>query len=172
MEWLGGRDEICVVGDDYQGICGFRGGSPSFLLGWSQRFPHAKVATLEADYRSSPEILSFANRLVPSLSGHPKQLRPTREAGPEPVLREVDDESRFVVETVCRLNVEGLVFEEMTVLVRVNRSRGQFRLAGGQRRYRAVATAVADSVAKRPASTTALKTNPAASRTLTASKAS
>lgn len=121
-QWLGDRDEICVVGDDYQSIFGFRGGSPAFLVGWRQRYPHAKVVTLEANYRSTPEILSFANRLVPWLGGHPKNLTPTRPSGPEPVLREVDDEPRFVVDTVKRLNKdEGTAFEEMTVLVRINR---------------------------------------------------
>jgi DNA helicase-2/ATP-dependent DNA helicase PcrA len=120
-EWLGGRDEICVVGDDYQSIFGFRGGSPSFLVEWRRRYPHAKVVTLEANYRSTPEILNFANRLMPALGGHPKNLRPTRPAGPEPALREVDDEQRFVVDTVKQLNTaQGIAFEEMAVLVRNN----------------------------------------------------
>lgn len=129
MEWLGGRDEICVVGDDYQSIFGFRGGSPSFLLDWRQRFAHAKVVTLDANYRSTPEILSFANRLVPSLGGHPKNLRPTRPSGPDPVLREVGDEPRFVVETIQGLNREGIAFEGIAVLVRTNRATVPFEEA-------------------------------------------
>ncbi len=33
--WLGDRDEVCVVGDDYQSIFGFTGATPKYLL----RFP-------------------------------------------------------------------------------------------------------------------------------------
>src|SRR5205807_521484 len=32
--WLGDRDDLCVVGDDYQTIYGFTGASPSYLLGF------------------------------------------------------------------------------------------------------------------------------------------
>ena len=31
--WLGARDDLCVVGDDYQSIYGFTGATPEYLLG-------------------------------------------------------------------------------------------------------------------------------------------
>ena len=31
--WLGARDDLCVVGDDYQSIYAFTGASPEHLLG-------------------------------------------------------------------------------------------------------------------------------------------
>lgn len=128
--WLGGRDEICVVGDDYQSIYGFRGGSPRYLLEWQGRYPTAKRVTLEANYRSTPEIIAFANRLVPTLGGQAKTLRATRTSGPEPTLRQVQDESAFVVETVRRLHgAEGIAFEQIAVLVRVNRATARFEEA-------------------------------------------
>ena len=37
--WLGGGDEVCAVGDDYQSIYGFTGASPEWLLGLASRFP-------------------------------------------------------------------------------------------------------------------------------------
>ena len=40
--WLGDRDDLCVVGDDYQSIYGFTGASPDYLLAMPQRFPHAR----------------------------------------------------------------------------------------------------------------------------------
>ena len=52
-----------------------------------QRFPSATVVRLEENYRSTPEVLEFANRLVPRLGGAEKVLRATRPAGPEPVAR-------------------------------------------------------------------------------------
>ena len=62
--WLGDRDDLCVVGDDYQSIYGFTGASPSHLLGIPQRFPQALVVRLEENYRSTPQVLALANRLV------------------------------------------------------------------------------------------------------------
>ena len=84
--WLGPRDELCVVGDDYQSIYAFTGASPEHLLSMPTRFPHATVIRLEENYRSSPQVLALANRLVPKLGGAEKTLRATRADGPEPEL--------------------------------------------------------------------------------------
>jgi len=121
--WLGGRDEICVVGDDYQTIYSFTGASPEHLLRFRERYPEARVVALEENYRSSPEVLTVANRLVPRLGGFPKTLRATRPTGPSPTLRWFPDQTgeiAFVVEEVRRLNGEGVPFEEMAVLYRIN----------------------------------------------------
>src|SRR4029077_7326038 len=83
--WLGPRDDLCVVGDDYQSIYGFTGASPDWLLGVEERHPGATLVRLESNYRSSPEVLELANRLVPGLGGADKVLRATRETGPAPV---------------------------------------------------------------------------------------
>ena len=85
--WLGERDELCAVGDDYQSIYGFTGATPGYLLALPERFPHAAVFRLEENYRSSPQVLALANRLVPKLGGSQKSLRATRPDGPEPALR-------------------------------------------------------------------------------------
>src|SRR5438067_6963564 len=61
--WVGDRDELCVVGDDYQTIYGFTGATPSYLLGFEARFPAARLVRLEENYRSTPEVLAVANRL-------------------------------------------------------------------------------------------------------------
>ena len=41
--WLGARDDLCVVGDDYQSIYAFTGASPEHLLGMPSRFANATV---------------------------------------------------------------------------------------------------------------------------------
>ena len=69
------RDDLCVVGDDYQSIYGFTGATPEYLLGVAERFPHAEVIRLEENYRSTPQVLELANRLVPKLGGAEKVLR-------------------------------------------------------------------------------------------------
>src|SRR5689334_15749992 len=89
--WLGDRDELCAVGDDYQSIYAFTGASPEYLLAMPRRFTGATVVRLEENYRSTPEILEFANRLVPKLGGAEKVLRATNPAGPEPITRSFGD---------------------------------------------------------------------------------
>jgi DNA helicase II / ATP-dependent DNA helicase PcrA len=121
--WLGGRNDLCAVGDDYQSIYGFTGASPEWLLGLATRFPQATVVRLEENYRSSPQVLSLANRLVPKLGGAQKTLRASRPEGPEPELRAFDspeDEGAFVLERVRALWAQGVPYEEMAVLMRLN----------------------------------------------------
>jgi DNA helicase-2/ATP-dependent DNA helicase PcrA len=121
--WLGDGDELCAVGDDYQSIYGFTGASPEWLLGLAARYPQAAVVRLEDNYRSTPQVLALANRLVPRLGGAEKTLRATTPAGPEPLLRGFDspeDEGAFVLERVRALAAEGVPYEEMAVLIRLN----------------------------------------------------
>ena len=122
--WLGQRDELCAVGDDYQSIYAFTGATPRYLLELPNRFPQAAVIRLEENYRSTPEILALANRLTPKLGGAPKTLRATRAAGERPELRPFagrEDETAFVVERIRRLHDdEGVPYGEMAVLYRTN----------------------------------------------------
>ena len=56
--WLGDRDDLCVVGDDYQTIYAFTGASPAYLLRLHRAVPGATVVIrLEENYRSTPEVL-------------------------------------------------------------------------------------------------------------------
>src|SRR4029079_16028937 len=65
--WLGDRDDLCVVGDDYQSIYGFAGASARWFFALPELFPHAHVVRLEQNYRSTPQVLGLANLLVPRL---------------------------------------------------------------------------------------------------------
>ena len=121
--WLGERDELCAVGDDYQSIYAFTGASPEYLLAMPRRFTGATVVRLEENYRSTPQILEFANRLVPKLGGAEKVLRATNPAGPDPVTRsfgEPQPEAAFLVEQIRELHAAGTPYEEMAILFRTN----------------------------------------------------
>lgn len=121
--WLGERDELCVVGDDYQSIYGFTGASSEYLLAMPQRFVNTKVIRLETNYRSTPQILALANRLVPKLGGAEKILRSALEDGPEPNIRRFSDpqaELRFIVSKIRELVDQGVALEDVAILYRVN----------------------------------------------------
>jgi DNA helicase-2/ATP-dependent DNA helicase PcrA len=121
--WLGDRDDLCVVGDDYQSIYGFTGASPSHLLGIPQRFPQALVVRLEENYRSTPQVLALANRLVSSLGGAEKVLRPTQPAGPEPSVipfSTPEAEGAALADRIRELAGAGMALEEMAILCRTN----------------------------------------------------
>ena len=127
--WLGDRDDLCVVGDDYQSIYAFTGAGPEHLLSLPERFPHALVVRLESNYRSTPQVLTLANRLVPRLGGAEKVLRATRADGPEPAVRAfatAEAEGAAIVEAIracespleevailCRTNARLTDFEEL-----------------------------------------------------------
>jgi DNA helicase-2/ATP-dependent DNA helicase PcrA len=130
--WLGEREELCAVGDDYQSIYAFTGASPEHLLTMPTRFPGATVVRLEENYRSTPEVLEFANRLVPRLGGAEKVLRATLPGGDAPVTRsfaEAEDEAAFIVDRIQELHAAGTPYEEMALLIRTNARSADFEEA-------------------------------------------
>ncbi len=122
--WLGDREDLCVVGDDYQTIYAFTGASPSHLLGFTTRYPNATVVRLEENYRSTPEVLELANRLATRLGGFRKTLSATRPSGPPPLARgQADEEGEVgaIVKAVRTLHrKENVPLAEIAVLYRIN----------------------------------------------------
>ena len=121
--WLGGRDDVCVVGDDYQSIYGFTGATPSWLLEFPQRYLKAHIVTLTSNYRSTPQVLAVANKLTRNLRGREKVLTATRPDGPECGLTEYasdEEETNAIVAEIDRLARAGASFEEMAILYRIN----------------------------------------------------
>ena len=55
---------LFVVGDDKQAIYRFQGASVANMLHFKKRYPEMKIINLRKNYRSSPEILSSADRLI------------------------------------------------------------------------------------------------------------
>jgi DNA helicase-2/ATP-dependent DNA helicase PcrA len=121
--WLGSRDDLCVVGDDYQTIYSFTGASANYLLGFTDRFPSATVVRLERNYRSTPEILGFANELAAHLGGFRKTLEATVASGAPVLARPIVDQAEevaSVVQAVGKLRDDDVRLEEIAVLYRIN----------------------------------------------------
>lgn len=125
--WLGGRDDLTVVGDVNQTIYSFAGATPGFLLQFSRRFPEAVTVRLHRDYRSTPQVVSLANRVISGARSCPAGARLPLEgqqpAGPEPTFTEHDDEpaeASAVAAAIEQLLRDGVPAAQIAVLYRVN----------------------------------------------------
>ena len=120
--WLGERDDLCVVGDANQTIYSFAGATPEHLLNFRRRFPSAVLVRLYRDYRSTPQVVGLANKLVTRTAAG-LQLAGQRADGPEPTFAEYDDEpaEAAAVATRCRELIDaGTAPAQIAVLFRVN----------------------------------------------------
>lgn len=125
--WLGGRDDLTVVGDANQTIYSFGGASPRPLLEFTRRFPSATVVRLERDYRSTPQVVELANRVIGAARNRPAgsrlRLVGHRKDGPEPRFTEFDDEPAEAAAVAARVRFlldAGVAASEIAILYRVN----------------------------------------------------
>ncbi|MGV0837494.1 ATP-dependent DNA helicase UvrD2 [Mycolicibacterium thermoresistibile] len=125
--WLGDRDDLTVVGDANQTIYSFTGATPQYLLDFSRRFTDATVVRLERDYRSTPQVVSLANRVIAAargrMAGSRLHLVGQRDPGPQPSFSEHPDEvaeAAAVAKSIARLIDSGTAPSEIAVLYRIN----------------------------------------------------
>ncbi|AKK02562.1 ATP-dependent DNA helicase UvrD2 [Corynebacterium epidermidicanis] len=125
--WLGDRDDLTVVGDANQTIYSFTGATPDYLLNFSRTYPHATVARLQRDYRSTPQITTLANHIIGEAKGRVAgtrlELIGMRPKGPEPTFSCYDDEvteAREVARKIAKLIDDGVAPAEIAVLYRIN----------------------------------------------------
>jgi len=134
--WLGGRRDLCVVGDASQTIYSFAGATPEYLLGFERRYEDATLVRLERNYRSTAEIVDVANRLMRgragalrleavAASGSAEPTTSRADAAPpvEPVVLEFPDELAEARAAATRIRERidaGIRPEAIAVLMRVN----------------------------------------------------
>ena len=125
--WLGGRDQLTVVGDANQTIYSFAGATPHHLLTFDRRYPHATVVRLRQDYRSTPQVVSLANRVVAGATGRAAKLALTLTAvlpdGPPARFDEHPDEpteAKAVATAAAALIADGTPAAAIAVLYRIN----------------------------------------------------
>jgi DNA helicase-2/ATP-dependent DNA helicase PcrA len=125
--WLGGRDDLTVVGDASQTIYSFTGATSDYLIDFARRRRTAVVVRLVRDYRSTPQVVGLANAVIRQARGVPARLRlelvGQRRPGPEPDLRIFPDEpaEAAAVAARCRqLIAAGTPAREIAVLFRAN----------------------------------------------------
>ncbi len=145
--WLGDRSDLCVVGDPNQTIYSFTGASASFLENFELRYPGANVFSLTSNYRSTPEVISLANRVRGNQKSHP--LQAVRPRGCDPLVLEFSDreqECDFVANKIKDLLSSGVKASQIAVLYRINaqsehienalsKAGVEYQVRGGQRYF-------------------------------------
>ena len=120
--WVGGRKDICVVGDPAQTIYSFAGATPAFLLNFTNRYPDAEVIRLNRGYRSSPEIINTANAILRgALQSHELTSQNSHGESPAIILAESSkSEIENIVHEIQKALSSGAIPHEIAVLARTN----------------------------------------------------
>ena len=120
----GERQNLCVVGDDDQGIYKFRGATIQNILEFEQDYPGARVIKLEQNYRSTGTILEAANAVIRENKGRKgKTLWTANEAGEKITLytaQSENDEAQYIAGQILADITAGGNYRDHAVLYRVN----------------------------------------------------
>jgi DNA helicase-2/ATP-dependent DNA helicase PcrA len=120
--WLGDNGAVTVVGDAAQTIYSFTGATPEYLRTFSLWQPSAVQVELVRNYRSTPQIVAVANRILRA-TGDPFTLRAQRDPGPVPqVTAYADevDEAQSVARVIARQHTDGVAWRDIAILFRIN----------------------------------------------------
>lgn len=127
-----GHRNLCVVGDDDQSIYGFRGAEVAHILRFKNDWPEAKIVRLEVNYRSTREIVGWANRLIAfNKLRHGKTLLATC-AGEPPRILQLEDETKeaktVVGEIAHRMAEKKRAPKDFAILCRTNEQPRAFEM--------------------------------------------
>ena len=115
---------LCVVGDDDQGIYSWRGADIRNILEFEKDFPNTYTVYLEQNYRSSQYILDAANCVIANNQCRkPKKLWTSLGKGNKPNIQDVQDEhteAKFICESIIKFRSKGYAYSDAAVLYRMN----------------------------------------------------
>ena len=135
--WLGGRNELCVVGDPAQTIYSFAGASADHLLDFPKKFPGTTSITLMRNYRSTPEVIGAANSVMAGQAGGAAvELKSTRGPGAAVSYHGHSDEvaeAGAVAKTIAAVLARGVPPSDVAVLFRINAQSENFEEALAER---------------------------------------
>lgn len=124
VKLLATHGNICVVGDDYQAIYGWRGANFRNILNFEHDWPTATVIKLEQNYRSTQTILDAADAVIKrNYQRTDKTLWTDRGTGAPVTIYEAldgDDEANFILTEVASLRREFPRLNQFAILYRTN----------------------------------------------------
>lgn len=118
------KNNLFIVGDDDQSIYRFRGARPEIMLNFGKDYPEAKLVKLEANYRSTENIIKAAGRvIVNNTMRYPKEIHGVKAAGEKIEVHGFvtqAQENTFLVRKVKEYLEGGYRPEDIAVLFRTN----------------------------------------------------
>lgn len=121
------ENHLTAVGDDAQCIYTWRGANYENITRFPETYAGTRLHKIEINYRSTPEILNFANSILAAREeslGFSKTLRATRDGGRKPFLVptiDAYDQARVVMRRISALvNDEGFSPNDIIVLYRAH----------------------------------------------------
>jgi DNA helicase-2/ATP-dependent DNA helicase PcrA len=118
------HNNICVTGDPDQSIYRWRGADIRNILDFENDWPDAAVVKLEENFRSKPEILEIADRLIANNRNRKlKTLVPTKPPPAHIVINAFEDEleeADGVAQQIKELTEGGASLKDIAVFYRVN----------------------------------------------------
>lgn len=116
---------LFVIGDDQQAIYAFRRADYRNILNFERDWPEATVILLEENYRSTPEILAAANRLIAKNQDQkPKNLWTKNPPSRHPRVsahEDERDEAEFIADEISALRRAAEIdWKGVAVLYRTN----------------------------------------------------
>lgn len=116
---------VFAVGDDDQSIYSWRGADVTNMTGFKKYYPDAKLYKLEQNYRSTPEILAVANKIISSNTERiGKELWTENSGGIKVEFKSAYNdrqEAEYVVETMISLiRFNGYKASDFAILTRIN----------------------------------------------------
>lgn len=120
----GGRNNICVVGDDDQSIYKFRGATIENILTFEKRYSNCRTIRLEQNYRSTGHILNAANAVIRNnIERKGKELWTEHDQGDPIELYVADnehDEAQYVASQMLLEYGKGSSWRDFAILYRKN----------------------------------------------------
>ncbi len=128
---VGKRNNIFVVGDDWQSIYGWRGANIQKILNFQKDYPGCLTIKLEENYRSTQVIVEAANSLMAQANGQMQKVcytsNPTGDKIKVYQARDDVEEATFVAEEIRNLVMYGgHEYRDIAILYRTNAQSRQF----------------------------------------------
>ncbi|MDD3179761.1 MAG: ATP-dependent helicase [Opitutaceae bacterium] len=126
VDLMGGNHHVMAVGDDAQCIYSWRGANFENIITFPDRHPGTQIHRIETNYRSTPQILNFANGVLaaqPKGRHFDKELRASRPNHEKPfVVQTMDarEQALFIVQRLKGLADEGRPLSDVAVLYRAH----------------------------------------------------
>jgi DNA helicase-2/ATP-dependent DNA helicase PcrA len=119
--WVGGRDDLCVVGDPHQAIYGWTGADGRWLADFADHHPGATVVHLGRSHRSSPQIVNFGHAVLTGRTeGAPLASRPDGSPPRAHRFRDAQEEAAAVPALARDARPPGGRWGAIAVLARTN----------------------------------------------------